>query len=460
MSVAPGHITIIGLGPGNPDLRTVGTQRALDTSEVIVLRTRVHPGLADLADDPRVIDCDDCYQRGASFADVYSEIANRVLALAAGGKRVVYAVPGHPRFAERTVQLIEERASQLSIGVDLLDAVSFVDVVVSSIGVDPVSGGFQLIDAAFLAEVVEAEPFGAGLLGIDPARPVLLAQLYRPEIATAVKLALGRIYPDDHPVTLLQASKDHGTQSSRTFPLHALDRQTPDYLTSLWVPALPPLEVFRDPQTLLRIVARLRAPGGCPWDREQTPQSMRNAILEEAYETVAAIDEGDHAELSEELGDLLLLVAMQAQMAEEAGDFVFEDVVEAITRKLIRRHPHVFGDVSAATPDAVISTWEAVKATERAAKGEDKAKKHRIDRLPRAMPATRKVVEMLAPRATFSPPADAAAGDQLLNSVLSLIDNEIDPELALEAALRQRVLADEEQSIASVAVTDARKRQV
>lgn len=458
MSVAPGQITIVGLGPGDPDLRTVGAQRALDTGEAIVLRTRVHPGLHSLADDPRVTDCDDCYQRAASFADVYAEIADRVISLARMGKHVVYAVPGHPRFAERAVLLIAERARELGLSVDVLDAVSFVDAAVGILGIDPVSGGFQLIDAEQLAEVVEAEPFAAGQLGIDPARPALIAQLYRPEIATAVKLALGRIYPDDHPVTLLRAAGEQAAQAASTFPLHALDRQQPDHLTSLWVPALPPLEAFRDLQTLLRIVARLRAPGGCPWDREQTPQSMRNAILEEAYETVAAIDEGDFANLSEEMGDLLLLVAMQAQMAEEAGDFSFEDVVEAITRKLIRRHPHVFGDVFAATPDAVISTWEAVKAAERAAKGEEKARRHRIDRLPRAMPATRKVVEMLAPRATFSPPGDGSDGGHLLDAVLAVIDKGIDPELALEAALRQRVLADEERSMASVAATDAGKR--
>ena len=121
------------------------------------------------------------------------------------------------------------------------------------------------------------------------------------------------------------------------------------------------LEAVRSPESLIRTVARLRAPGGCPWDREQTPGSLRNAVLEEAYEVVDAIDAGDNGGLAEELGDLLLLVAMQAQIAEENGAFRVEDVFEGINRKLIRRHPHVFGSISATTPDAVIATWEGVK---------------------------------------------------------------------------------------------------
>jgi MazG family protein len=179
----------------------------------------------------------------------------------------------------------------------------------------------------------------------------------------------------------------------------------------------------------------------------QTPQSLRNSVLEEAYEVVEAIDSEDYAALSEELGDLLLIVAMQAQLAEEAGDFTIEDVYDGITRKLIRRHPHVFGDVTAQTPDAVVSTWEDVKAAERAQKGAAAPPSNRIDRLPRAMPATRKVIEMLAPRATLSTDPQPGAGDAALQAVTDLIDQGIDPEIAIERALRAMIanrLAEEE----------------
>jgi hypothetical protein len=162
-------------------------------------------------------------------------------------------------------------------------------------------------------------------------------------------------------------------------------------------------------------------------------------VLEEAYEVVDALDADDDAELSEELGDLLLLVTMQAQIAEETGAFRIEDVFDGINRKLVRRHPHVFGTASATTPDAVIATWEGVKERERAEKGNSTAMLNPIDRLPRAMPATRKVVEILAPRMTFAAPRDPAAGDELLAAVHALIKMGVDPDLALEASLRKSI---------------------
>jgi hypothetical protein len=165
-------------------------------------------------------------------------------------------------------------------------------------------------------------------------------------------------------------------------------------------------------------------------------------VLEEAYEVVDAIDADDHAGLTEELGDLLLLVMMQAQIAEENGDFRIEDVFEGISSKLIRRHPHVFGSVSATTPDAVIATWEGVKENERAEKGDSTAKLNPIDRLPRSMPVTRKVVEVLAPRSNLAPPADPTAGKELLEAVRRLIEQGLDPERALEASLRKSLNCD------------------
>jgi tetrapyrrole methylase family protein/MazG family protein len=429
-----GQITVIGLGPGDADLRTVGAQRALDAADHIVLRTREHPGIADIIADPRTTACDDIYESAASFDEVYPAIAQRVLDLANGGAHVVYAIPGHPRFAERSVILIRELATGQDIPITVLDAVSFVDVSASAVDSDPIDTGLQIVDAQHLAAVVDMEPFGAGSLGVDPARPLLVAQLYNQEMAAAAKLALSRVYPDEHPVTLVRAGL--AGETTRSVPLAHLDREQPDHLTSLWVAPLAPLDAFRSGETLTRIVAQLRAPGGCPWDREQTPQSLRNSVLEEAYEVVEAIDSEDFAALCEELGDLLLIVAMQTQLAEEAGDFTIEDVYDEITRKLIRRHPHVFGDVTAQTPDAVVSTWEDVKAAERAQKGAAAPPSNRIDRLPRAMPATRKVIEMLAPRATLSTDPLPGAGEAALQAVTDLIDQGIDPEIAIERALR------------------------
>jgi tetrapyrrole methylase family protein / MazG family protein len=439
MTVHGPRITIIGLGPGNPELRTLGAQRALDAAEQIILRTRIHPGLGDLAADPRVIDCDDLYESIGDFAELYPAIAQRVLSVAQSGQNVVFAVPGHPRFGEKSVPLVEAGARDLGVPVDVLDAVSFVDAAAGAVQIDPLAEGLQVTDAEDLAATVNADPFASGQLGVDPTRPLVVGQIYNRELASATKIALSRVYPDEHLVILVQSAGVSGSEAVRNVRLHALDRHDVDHLTSLWIPPLEPFDAGRSPGALTRIVAHLRAPGGCPWDREQTPETLRNEVLEEAYEVVDAIDAGDQGELVEELGDLLLLITMQAQMAEERGAFLIEDVFEGISRKLIRRHPHVFGSDSASTPDAVIATWEGVKAIERAEKGELPAKLHPIDRLPRAMPITRKIVEILAPRAILASPGDPEAGNELLDAVRVLIERGIDPDIALEASLRKLV---------------------
>lgn len=441
----PPRLLVVGLGPGDPSLRTIGTQRALDAAERIVLRTRVHPGLEDLLGDDRVSDCDDLYAVSGSFDGVYRAIAERVLGFVTGTGEggVVFAVPGHPRFGERSVGLIEERAAELGVGVAVMTAVSSVDAVVGVLAVDPMADEVQLIDALALAAAVDREPFAGGSLGVDPLRPCLIGQIYAPHVAVAVKLALGRLYPDDHPIVLVRAAGVAGAERSTSCRLFELDRQPVDHLTSAWVPALAALTAFRSPSELRRIVALLRAPGGCPWDREQSHRSLRPAVIEEAYEVADAIDRDDADNLEEELGDLLLQVVLHAQIAEEAGAFVLEDVHERVARKLVRRHPHVFGTVEARTADDVVATWEAIKARERAGNG-DEATVHPLDRLPRSMPALLRATSLLgswkraAPREADASSFDAA-GEALLAAVGLAMRDGVDPERALDAALRRRL---------------------
>ena len=137
-------------------------------------------------------------------------------------------------------------------------------------------------------------------------------------------------------------------------------------------------------QTLIDIVARLRAPGGCPWDREQTHESLKRNLLEESYEVIEAIDQGNPAVLSEELGDLLVQVAFHADIAKEAGDFELADVLRKINSKLVRRHPHVFADGHAEDAREVERNWEQIKAEERKEKGESKSP---VEGIPIDMPA-------------------------------------------------------------------------
>ena len=133
--------------------------------------------------------------------------------------------------------------------------------------------------------------------------------------------------------------------------------------------------------TLIDIIARLRSPDGCPWDRKQTHASMRENLLEECYEVLEALDRGDSAKLCEELGDLLMQVVMHAQIAAESGEFELGDVIKSISAKLIRRHPHVFGSLKVKNADEVLLNWEALKKRERA---KDTSM---LDNVPRHMPA-------------------------------------------------------------------------
>jgi tetrapyrrole methylase family protein/MazG family protein len=438
----PESLTIVGLGPGDSDLRTIGAQRALDAAERIILRTAVHPGLDELIQDPRTSTCDDLYQQLASFDDVYAGIVERVLD-AARLQRVVYAVPGHPRFGERTVAALQARCMEEGIPATILAGVSAVDAVGQALGIDLMAAEAQLLDATTIDAWLHREPFAGGFLDVVPTRPVLVSQVYCAAMASSVKLALSRVFPEDHAIAVVRSAGVPGAESMVECPLHRLDHQSVDHLTSVWAPAVPLLQASRSAVTLHRLAGILRSPTGCPWDRKQTHELLRGAAIEEAHEVVDAIDEGDQDHLAEELGDLLLQVALHAQIAEEAGDFTIEDVYDHVNRKLVRRHPHVFGDAAAKTAEDVVETWQGIKARERRDKGQSEPESHPFDRLPRSMPVMTRVAQVLGP--TNSAEGAVAAeelGDRLLNAVESLVSAGLDPERALEQAFRRRSLVN------------------
>ena len=155
----------------------------------------------------------------------------------------------------------------------------------------------------------------------------------------------------------------------------------------------PPKEAGDAFARFVQLIARLRAPGGCPWDREQTHETLKPMTLEEAYEVVEAIDRGDDQELAGELGDLLLQVVFHAQLATEGGRFTIADVIERVFEKMVRRHPHVFADHPAATPGEVLRNWEALKEEERAGKGKG-SDASMLDSVSRSLPATMEAFQM------------------------------------------------------------------
>lgn len=360
------RIQIVGLGPGPANQLTLEAWQAVTTAAVLVLRTDRHPCvgelLAQLAPSTHVERCDDLYEQHATFDQVYGAIVERVLTLVQSYGAVVYAVPGHPCVGEMTTPMLQRRAREMGIEVDIIAGVSFIEPSFAAVGVDPMDGA-QVIDAMIVAK--QHHPM------IDVNLPLLLAQVYARWLASDVKLTLLNAYPADHPVTVVQAA---GTaqQRSTTVPLAELDHDdTFDHLTSVYVPPLPPHSSFTALQAL---VAHLRAPEGCPWDREQTLASLRADLLDECAELLEAIDAeqdgSDHsAAICEELGDVLLSATMLTQIATEEGRFQMGDVVRGVVTKLIRRHPHVFGDVNVSGVDHVLANWDAIKAQEKAEKG-------------------------------------------------------------------------------------------
>ncbi len=272
---------------------------------------------------------------------------------------------------------------------------------------DPLNG-LQICDALDLASMHHPP--------LNPDKPALVAQVYSRAVTSDVKLTLMNQYPPIHPVWIVQGmdkkTRRQGDKEKRStlsspstlssvssVPPHQLDHADIfDHLTSLYVPPLDQVGGF---EAFQETIAYLRAPEGCPWDREQTHASLRTTLLEEAYEVLTAIDENDMDALKEELGDLLLNVVLQAQIATEAEEFRMSDVIAAINAKLVRRHPHVFATTNVKDSTEVVANWNAIKKQEKAAKGKTDASV--LDGIAPALPALAQAQKMAhrAERAGF-----------------------------------------------------------
>ncbi len=367
------QITMVGLGPGRAESITREAWNVLSSADEIYLRTRQHPAVSEFPSSWKVHSFDHLYESHRSFSEVYEAIARSVLELGRRPQGVVYAVPGSPFVGESTTALIVEMARESGVPIRMVAGVSFLEPLFGLLGIDPVDG-VQVYDAMLLAQ----EHFPVVL----PERPLVLAQCYSRALAGDVKLTLMAMYPDDHPVTVVRGA-GMPDASVESVPLYELDRRTGfDHMTSLCLPPLPHAGAY---ESLQKIAARLRAPDGCPWDREQTHLSLRTNLLEETYEVLEALDAEDPGKLREELGDLLLQVAMHVQIASEEGEFKLPDVVGGIVAKLVRRHPHVFGDTAVSGVEEVLANWEEIKRAERAEAGE--ARRSFLDGVPDALPA-------------------------------------------------------------------------
>ena len=219
--------------------------------------------------------------------------------------------------------------------------------------------------------------------------PVLFTQIYSRQVAAELKMTLNAVYPDEHPVRLVHAA---GTPDLmiEDISLYEIDRSRHiDITTAMY---LPPLGEGTSLEAFQEIIAHLRAPDGCPWDKKQTYLTLRKHLLEETYETLAAMDQEDPAKMAEEFGDLLLQIVLNAQIGVEEGDFSMTDILHGIYSKIIRRHPHVFGDVKVSGEEGVLVNWEKIKKEERTSNGEEK--KSLLDGVPIVFPALSQAQEI------------------------------------------------------------------
>ncbi len=395
-------ITVVGLGPGRWEDLTIEAHETLLSARQLICRTTRHPTVEALrARRPDLVieSFDDLYETTPRFADLYPTMARLLLDRALrmpAGETLLYATPGHPLMGEESVRLLRTEAQARGVPLRVIAGLSFIEPVCAALGLNPLERDLQLLDATALT-TAPAEALMGALL---PTKPALIAQVYNRRLASGVKLALSELYPDDWEVTLAQSAGLDMQERIRRIPLYELDRDdSPDHLTTLYVPPLDPLAATRAPEGLRYIVMRLRAPDGCPWDREQTHQSLRRYVLEEAYEVAEAIDELDGTperaeKLADELGDLLLQVYLHAEVANEQDAFQLGDVFQLISEKLIRRHPHVFGDVAVRDAEHVVRNWEIIKRQERAERGEEVAQESALRGIPRSAPALYQAYEL------------------------------------------------------------------
>ena len=362
-------IVVVGLGPGNGRFLTRAAWDILSKAEIVYLRTERHPAVADLPASVTRHSFDHVYDTADSFETVYDTIVAELLQLAQAGP-VIYAVPGHPFVGESTVTRLVAEARDAGVPVEVVAGLSFVEPCLTAVAQDGMDG-VQIFDAIELAQY-HYPP-------VNPDFPLLLGQVYSRMLANELKLVLTAVYPDEHPVTLIHQAGDDD-QRIEQVPLYAIDRSDAvSHLTSLFVPPLPAPSSLN---ALAETVAILRSPDGCPWDQEQTPQSLRSGFLEEASEVLAALDANDVDGLREELGDVMYHLVMQTQMASEAEEFRLTEVIAAIDAKLKYRHPHVWGDWQVKDSAEVVENWEMLKAKEKTERSVSL-----VDNVPESLPA-------------------------------------------------------------------------
>lgn len=379
---------VVGLGPGNLEMISVHNLKILQSKRPLYVRTKKHPAVDELEEQGiHFTSFDDYYEKYQSFEKVYEAIVDKLFKNLVSQREIVYAVPGHPFVAETTVEIIKKRAEEESVKLIIAPAMSCLDAIYSVLGLDPTNG--VLVKDAF------------NLRGNDllPETSLIITQLYNRQVASDVKLSLMKVYPDEHQVTLVQGAGIPGMEQVKTIPLYELDRiDWINHLTSLYVAPLATGKVTGkyDLEQFVQIMQDLLGENGCPWDKEQNHQTLKKYLIEECYEVIEAIEEQDMYKLCDELGDLLLQIVFHAELASQEGYFDIYDVITAVSEKMIRRHPHVFGDIQVENAGEVLVNWDEIKEEEKRQQGQTLKLE-----VPRGLPALQRAQKIQSKAARF-----------------------------------------------------------
>ena len=410
-------ITVATLSTGDDALLTRQAVEALTQATTRVLRTGRHPVAAWLTErDLPFETLDSLYDRSDDFDAFNFAVVERLLRLAAQSD-VLYAV-ADPAVDASVAALRAQHTA--SVTLKMLPGVSHADRCLALL--DLPAEGYRLY---------AAEAFRGAR--VSPGEPLLLCELHSQACAGDCKLRLSALLPDDVEIRFFTADA-RGSLSMRSIPMYALDRQPEyDHLTACFIPAVARTDRSRfDMEDLVAVMTQLRAPDGCPWDKEQTHETLLTNLLEECYEFIGAVREGDTNHIYDELGDVLLQVVFHAEIARQHGNFDINDVTTAITGKMIERHPHIFGTVRADTSAQVLDNWEAIKRSQRGIRSVSEAMDDISCGLSAAMRAEK--VQRKAAKIGFDfPDAISALSkvDEEAREVAACLENSQDPEMEL-----------------------------
>jgi tetrapyrrole methylase family protein/MazG family protein len=404
------RISVVGLGPGRVDWVTSAALARLRTPGAkVFLRTRFLPNLERLLDGVRWASFDELYEHAQTLDDVHATMAERLLQ---AGEEVVLAVPGDGTLGEAVLDRLRADGA-------IIEVVPGVPLGVAALAAArlPAAAGAQLVEATELG--------GSGVdlrIELNPRWPAVATGVFSPQVAGDLKLTLQRVYPAEHTLHVVHhpALADERVEQRK---LAELDRGRLefDHLTHVVIPPVVGYAPTGSPHTLRAIVARLRAPEiGCPWDLEQTHRSLIPYVIEETYEVVDAIEEGATAGLADELGDLLLQVALHAEVADQSDEFDWNDVVRLLSEKLVRRHPHVFGEVEVSSASDVVRNWDQLKAAERVHQPPPESA---LDGVPKSLPQLKRAAELArkAGKAGFDWPTRQGTLDKVREELAELL---------------------------------------